>query len=88
MVQRSDIFNFERILEIMRPHLLLSDLTHFSKSAVGRGSFRYKSAITKHFAKLTVSLGRCARSEKSSGYPGQAACAGRWQERSMAADIA
>jgi hypothetical protein len=33
-----------------RSHFKLSDLTQISRSAAGSGSFRYKSAITKHFA--------------------------------------
>lgn len=39
----------------MRPHFLLSDFTQTSRSAVGRGSFKYRRAITKHFAIPTVS---------------------------------
>lgn len=40
-------------------HFLLSDLTQISRSDVGRGSFKYRRAITKHFAR--ASLVQCLR---------------------------
>jgi hypothetical protein len=51
-------------IETMHSHFLLSDLTQSSRSAVGRGSFKYSSAMTKHFAILVVS-GTCDRGSDS-----------------------